>query len=82
MNPDRQFADFLLTMSPAEFDKWAEEKSLEEVEAATETVRRAILSLAEELDNVIEQDLQDMSYDPYGFEDARDVLSKFTINGL
>lgn len=82
MNPDRQFADFLLTMSPSEFEKWAEEKSLEEVEAATEIVRRAIISLAEEMDEHIEQDLQYMSYDTYGFEDAREVLSKFTINGL
>jgi hypothetical protein len=82
MNPDRKFADFLLTMTPSEFDKWAETKSLVEVEAATETIRRAIISLAEEAAELIEQDLNDMSYDAYGYEDAREVLSKFTINGL
>jgi len=82
MNPNRQFADFLLTMTPEEFDKWADSKSLEEVEQATEIVRRAIQSLAEEAEELIEQDLHDMSYDAYGYEDAREVLSKFTLNGL
>lgn len=82
MNSDRQFADFLLTMTPEEFNEWADSKSLEEVEEATEIVRRAIQSLADEMDSYIEQDLNDMSYDTYGYEDARNVLSKFTLNGL
>jgi hypothetical protein len=38
--------------------------------------------LAEEEAHLIEQELNDMSYDAYGYEDAREVLSKFTINGL
>ena len=82
MNPDRQFADFLLSMTPQEFNDWAFYKTLEEIEEATEIIRRAIKSLTAETDMIIEEDLMDMSYDTYGFEDARNVLSKFTINGI
>lgn len=82
MNQDRQFADFLLSMTPEEFNEWAELKTIREVEEATETVRRAIQDIANEMENIIEEDLQDMTYYADGYEDAKEVLSKFTLNGL
>lgn len=82
MNPDRKLADFLVSMTDEEFNKWAEDMSVEEIEKATEAVIRAKANLEQEIEECIEEELVDLSYDNCGFEDAREALSKFTLRGL
>jgi hypothetical protein len=87
--PEQRFANKILEMTPEQFDEWAEKATLEEVAYATNMVMIANQQLREQMECIqeedeyyIEQELNDMSYDTCGFEDARDALSKFTLKGI
>jgi hypothetical protein len=89
MTPEQEFANKILEMTPEQFNEWADKSSLEEVAYATNMIMVANQQLREEMECMqeeqeyyLEQELNDMSYDACGFEDARQVLSKFTLNGL
>ena len=80
--PEQEFADFMLNMTPEEFDEWADESSIEEILEATALIARANEQLREQIECVqqeeeyyIEEELE------YGyFPEAMEVLSKFTLH--
>ena len=86
--PEQEFANKILAMTTKQFNEWADKSSLEEVAYATNMImvanqqlKEALDCLQEEEEYYLEQELNDMSYDTCGYEDARMVLSKFTLGG-
>jgi hypothetical protein len=74
MDSDREFADRLVSMTEAEFDEWANNRSIIEILEATARIVRASLELQEEMDSCIEESLESEDY-----SEAMDVLSQFTL---
>ena len=86
MTPEQEFADFMLNMTPEEFDEWADESSIEEILKATALIAKANEQLREQMECLQEEDdflIEEQLYldSRYGyFPEAMEVLSKFTLH--
>ncbi len=84
MTPEQEFANMILAMTPKEFDIWAEKMSIEEIARVTYTIQLANQQLREQMECLIEEDEICIEEEIFNgnLEDAQEVLSKFTLQGL
>lgn len=82
--PEQQFANMIMTMTDKEFDIWASAMSLEEIERATYTIKKASIQLKEQMETLIEEVECETEEEIFNgnLSDAQTVLSKFTLNGM
>lgn len=81
--PEQEFANMIMSMTDVEFNTWANKMSLEEIERATYTIRKATLQLGEEMECLQEEE-ECAIEEVLEFSDlseAQSVLSKFTLSG-
>jgi hypothetical protein len=82
--PEQEFANMIMAMTEAEFNAWADKMSLEEIERATYTIKKASLQLKEQMDAYIEEEECAIEEEIFNgnLDDAQSVLSKFTLKGV
>ncbi len=71
---DRDNYLFLMSLTPEQFDEWFMTIDEDDVQYAMELIQMARSEIAEQLASLFD-DVVELS-------DARDVLGKFTLNGL
>jgi hypothetical protein len=83
--PEQQFANKILEMTPEQFNEWADKATLEEVAYATNMIMVANQQLREQMECLQEEEEceieEQLFYMDGDFDEARSVLSKFTLKG-
>lgn len=84
ITPEQEFANMILSMTPKEFDIWADKMSIEELGRVTETIRIANQQLKDQMNMYIEEVECEIEEEIYNgnLDDAQSVLSKFTLRGV
>jgi len=82
--PEQHFANMILSLTPEQFEIWADMCSLEDVERATKIIQTASQQLREQMECLIEEDEVCIEEEIFNgnLYDAQEVLSKYTLKGL
>lgn len=75
MNPnDRKNVNFIMNLSDDEFESWASELSIEDIQAAINAIKQSRIELMDYEDSIMNATAEESN-----FAEARDVLKKFML---
>ena len=75
MNPnDRENVNFIMNLSDEEFESWASELSIEDIQAAINAIKQSRIELMDYEDSIMNATAEESN-----FSEARDVLKKFML---
>lgn len=75
MNPnDRKNVNFIMNLSDDEFESWASELSIEDIQAAIDAIKQSRIELMDYEDSIMNATAEENN-----FAEARDVLKKFML---
>lgn len=75
MNPnDRENVNFIMNLSDDEFESWASELSIEDIQAAIDAIKQSRIELMDYEDSIMNATAEENN-----FAEARDVLKKFML---
>lgn len=75
MNPnDRENVNFIMSLSDAEFESWASELSIEDIQAAIDAIKQSRIELMDYEDSIMNATGEETN-----FAEAREVLKKFML---
>ena len=71
---DRENVNFIMNLSDDEFESWASELSLEDIQAAINAIKQSRIELMDYEDSIMNATAEESN-----FAEARDVLKKFML---
>lgn len=71
---DRENVNFIMNLSDEEFESWASELSIEDIQAAINAIKQSRIELMDYEDSIMNTTAEETN-----FAEARDVLKKFML---